>query len=366
VFTWLLPSDPEHVPTGQHRECKGPAHHRTSAHLSLWFAPVSALQRRAVSIPSLTLGAVALVVLLPLWLPLAAMADIVRLHWRLPTVRLLAFAVCWTWLETVGVAAALLLWLTGQRRNQRVHFLLQRWWAARLMASLQLTTGIRIDTPDASSLSPGPAIMLCRHASLADSLLSAWVVTTKARMNPRYVLKKELLADPCLDVVGNRLPNYFLDRRAPDSATELASLRALSAGLTNDQIAIIFPEGTRSSPEKRERALDKIRERDPARADRLAGMQHLLPPRSAGSQALLGGRPDADVIVAWHIGFDGLDTFGGILRHLARQPRQVQFHARRIARADVPDGPAFTQWLDDQWIRSDRAVHELLHPEGTP
>jgi 1-acyl-sn-glycerol-3-phosphate acyltransferase len=125
-----------------------------------------------------------------------------------------------SWLEAVGVTIAAGLWLVGQRRNARAHFALQRWWAAQLMNALQLTTGIRVDAADATSLSPGPAIMLCRHASLADSLLSAWVVTSKARMNPRYVLKKELLADPCLDVVGNRLPNYFLDRQAPDSATE--------------------------------------------------------------------------------------------------------------------------------------------------
>ena len=340
--------------------------HCTTVQVSLWFAPVSALQRRAVSIPSLILGAIGLVALLPLWLPLAALTDLVRLRWRLPTVRLLAFAVCWTWLETIGVAVGALLWLTGQRRNQRAHFGLQRWWAARLMSALQLTSGIRVDAADASSLSPGPVIMLCRHASLADSLLSAWVVTSKARMNPRYVLKKELLADPCLDVIGNRLPNYFLDRQASDSATELSALRILAAGLTEDQVAIIFPEGTRSSPKKRERALEKIRKRDPARADRLAAMQHLLPPRPAGSQALLGGRPDADVIVAWHVGFDGLDTFDGILRHLARKPSTVQFHARRIARSDVPEGQAFTRWLDDQWLQSDRAVHELIHPEGTP
>ena len=354
------------APNGRHRESEKCAHQRTTPRPSLWFALVSALKRRTVSIPSLVLGAVALIALSPIWLPLAALADAIRLRWRLPTVRLLAFAVCWTWLEIVGVSVAALLWLTGQSRNQRAHFGLQRWWAAKLMGALQLTTGIRVDAADAASLSPGPAIMLCRHASLADSLLSAWVVTSKARMNPRYVLKKELLADPCLDVVGNRLPNYFLDRQAPDSTTELAALRALSDGLTDDQVAIIFPEGTRASPKKRERAMDKIRERDPERADRLAGMRHLLPPRPAGTQALLEGRPDADVIVAWHVGFDGLDTFGGILRHLARRPRTVQFHARRISRADVPAGPAFTRWLDDQWLQSDNSVHELLQPEGTP
>ena len=323
---------------------------------------MSALQRRVVSIPAVFFGAVALVVLLPIWLPVAALVDLVRGRVRMPIVRLLAFAVCWTWLETIGVLAAAALWITGQRRNQRIHFVLQRWWAARLMSALQLTTGVRVDAADATALSPGPAIMFCRHASLADSLLSAWVVTSKARMNPRYVLKRELLADPCLDIVGNRLPNHFLDRQSADSAGELAALRALAAGLAQDQVAIIFPEGTRASLRKRTRALDKIRTRDPARADRLGTLQHLLPPRPAGSQALLDGCPSADVVVAWHVGFDGLDTFGGILRHLAHRPEPAQFHARRIPRADVPSGAAFAQWLDDQWLQSDQAVHALLQP----
>jgi len=72
-------------------------------------------------------------------------------------------------------------------------------------------------------------LMVCRHASRADSLVSAWVVTIGAGMHPRYVLKRELLADPCLDVVGNRLPNHFGDRGAADSATELVADRAVDA-----------------------------------------------------------------------------------------------------------------------------------------
>lgn len=311
------------------------------------------------------LTAVLLIVLLPVWLPVTAVIDLVRGRRRLPTARLLAFAVCWAWLETIGATVAVVAWLLGQHRNQRLHFGLQRWWAARLMDSLRLTTGIRIEAADASCLSPGPAVMLCRHASLADSLLSAWVITSAARMNPRYVLKRELLWDPCLDIVGNRLPNYFLDRAAPDSAVELAALTTLAAGLQADEVAVIFPEGTRSSAKKRERALEKIAGRDPARAAHLAPMQHLLPPRPAGTRAILDGCPTADVIIAWHVGFDGLDTFGRILRYLARRPRPVQFHARRVPRADVPDGEPFTRWLDDMWLQSDRAVHALLNPEGT-
>lgn len=323
----------------------------------------AATRRRLQSIPALLLAAVLLVVLLPLWLPLAALADVVRGRFRLPTARLLAFGLLWSWLETAGVSIAFALWLTGRRNDHAVHYRLQRWWAARLMDALRVTTGVRIEAADASCLSPGPAIMLCRHASLADSLVSAWVVTSGAKMNPRYVLKRELLFDPCLDVVGNRLPNHFLDRNATDSAAELSALTALSAGLRDDEIAIIFPEGTRASHVKRTRAMEKIREKDPTRADRLVSLQHLLPPRPAGSAALIAGCPDADVVLAWHVGFDGLDTFGGILRHLSRPPVPVRFHARRVDRADVPSGDAFTVWLDDQWVRADHDVHLLLHPE---
>ncbi len=324
----------------------------------------AATRRRLQSIPALFLATILLVALLPIWLPLAALADVLRGRFRLPTARLLAFGLLWSWLETVGVTIAAGLWLVGKRKDHAAHYRLQRWWAARLMAALRVTTGVRIEAADASSLSPGPAIMLCRHASLADSLVSAWVVTSGARMNPRYVLKRELLFDPCLDIVGNRLPNHFLDRNATDSAVELDALSALSAGLQDDQIAIIFPEGTRAAPKKRSRALEKIRERDPERADRLASLQHLLPPRPAGSAALIDGCPAADVVIAWHVGFDGLDTFGGILRHLAKRPVPVRFHARRVPRADVPSGDAFTRWLDDQWVRADHDVDLLLHPES--
>lgn len=323
------------------------------------------MQRRAVTVPAVALAAVALVLFAPLWLPLSLLADLVRGRFRLPTARLLAFAMCWAWLESMGVAAAAGLWLTGQRRNQRAHFALQRWWAARLMGALRATTGMRVEAVDAGCLAPGPAVMLCRHASLADSLLSAWIITGHAGMNPRYVLKRELLYDPCLDIVGNRLPNHFLDRQATDTAPELAALRELATGLRANEIAVIFPEGTRSSPAKRQRAIDAIRERDPGRADRLAPLRHLLPPRPAGAEALLDGCPTADVVVAWHVGFDGLDTFGGIIRHLSRRPLPVRFHAERVARAELPCGGEFRTWLDDVWLRMDRSVDELLHLEGS-
>lgn len=322
------------------------------------------LKRRLVTVPGLVVGAVLLTALIPVWLPLAIVVDAVRLRFRFPIARLLAFGLGWAWLETAGVSAAAVLWLAGQRRSAAPHYGLQRWWAANLMAWLRVTTGITVDTRGLEAFTPGPTVLLCRHASLADSLLSAWVVTTRCRLAPRYVLKRELLADPCLDVVGNRLPNHFLDRNATDSTAELDALRALGREMGVHDVAVIFPEGTRSSPTKRARAMERIAERDPERAARLAGLRHLLPPRPAGSAALIEGCPGADIVLGWHVGFDGLDTFGGILRHLARRPRPVVFEARRIARADVPSGEAFTNWIDEHWLTLDDAVDELLRPGG--
>ena len=306
--------------------------------------------------------AVLLLVLVPIWIPVAVAADLVRGRLRLPIARLLLFALGWSWLESASVVIAFGLWLTGQRNNHEIHYRLQAWWAAQVLGVLRATTGIRVTAENVEQLQPGPAILLCRHASLADSLVSAWVVTSLAGLHPRYVLKRELLADPCLDIVGNRLPNHFLDRQATDSQVELEALTRLSSGMGPRDIAVIFPEGTRASPGKRARALEKLGERDPARAGRLAPLQHLLPPRPAGSAALIAGAPGTDIVIGWHVGFDGLDTFGGILRHLARKPPAVRFRFRRIPRADVPTGQGFTEWIDAMWLQADQDVHTMLEP----
>jgi hypothetical protein len=196
--------------------------------------------------------------------------------------------------------------------------------------------------------------MLCRHASLADSLLSAWVITSGARMNPRYVLKRELLADPCLDIVGNRLPNHFLDRNATDSSE--SSTRCAARGRAARRPGRgHLPRGHPRLAEEAHASAAKISERDPERGQRLATCSTCCR-RARRAHRRCSRLPAADVVVAWHVGFDGLDTFGGILRHLARRPRPVQFHAHRIARADVPDGDRVHRWLDDvATVRPSRA-----------
>ena len=317
--------------------------------------------RRARTIPGLFAAAVILTILIPLWAPLAIIFDAARLRFRLPTARLLAFGVCFTWLETAGILAAAWHWASGRARQPEANYRLMRWWSARLIAALKATTGLHVSIEGAETLRPGPVVLLCRHASLADSLVSAYAITTTADLDPRYVLKRELLFDPCLDVVGNRVPNHFLDRNTNDSEPELAALRLLSSSLGSGDVAVIFPEGTRSNPAKLQRALQKIAERNPERSQRLAGLRQLLPPRPSGAFALASGSPAADIAVGWHTGFEGYDTFGGILRQLSKQPRPIHFVIERIPRSQVPsDEAGFGRWLDDTWIHMDSKVHADL------
>lgn len=316
-------------------------------------------RRRCISVPALVAFAIVITVTVPVWLPIAVVVDLVRLRRRLPIARLLAFGVCWSWIEIGGVVRAVATWSVGRGSDPATQYALMRWWAATLMAALERTVGI---TPrlEGDGLTGGNVIVLSRHASLADSLLSAWAIRVQADLWPRYVLKRELLFDPCLDIVGLRIPNHFLDRGAADGEAELAALRQLASGVGPGGAAVIFTEGTRANPAKRARALEKIAGRDQERAQRLSALTRLLPPRPGGSQALVDGAPGADVVLAWHTGFDGLDSFGGILRKLAKPLPPVRFVVRRIPRDEVPTGDDFVRWLDDQWLRMDAEVDAAL------
>ena len=201
------------------------------------------LRRRAVTVPALVVVAGVLTLSTPVWLPVALVADGVRGRFRFPIARLLAFGVCWTWIEIAGVTRAGATFLLGRAHHAPTQYALMKWWAGVLMSALRRTVGFAPRVEGIEALAGGNAIVLARHASLADSLFSAWAIRCQADLWPRYVLKRELLSDPCLDVVGLRVPNHFLDREAPDGSVELAALRALATGVGPGEVAVIFPRG---------------------------------------------------------------------------------------------------------------------------
>jgi len=327
--------------------------------------------RRLRTIPPLVLGLVLVTVLLPVLFVLALIVDVVRRFASgvPPTATRLA-AFLWVYLaaEVVGLAAMAVAWLLGLggRREaalQRMTLCLQQLWAGALFGSVRALFRLRLEVVGDDAIAPGPLIVLIRHASIVDNLLPAILVTRPHAIRLRYVLKRELLADPCLDVAGRRLPNYFV-RRGTGEAVELERVRSLARGLERDEGVLIYPEGTRFTCERRARAIARIAERDSALAARAERLRHLLPPRFGGVDALLDGAPDADVLVIAHHGFDGLRSVSDIWRGgLVGLP--VQVRVTRVPRSAIPAASAArADWLYDLWQDVDDWLEQRFAASG--
>lgn len=313
----------------------------------------SALARRALTVPSVALGSAVLSATAAAWIPGAAMVDLARRIRGTPLLRALSVAWAWTTLESLGVGASGALWLAGRSNDRASHYALQRWWAARLVDSLRWFANLRIEVDGMEQLAPGPVVMCARHASLADALLPAWLLG-QVGMRPHYVLREDLLLDPCLDIVGNRLPNHFIDREPESSNGELAALGAMASRIGARDAAVIFPEGMVVTAARRNRAIERVALQDPQRGARVRRLRSLAPVRGGGTMALLAGAPDADLVIVTHSGLESLQGIGDAPAALPLT-EPVRVRIRRVARAAVPRPEHFLRWFDDQWEQADQA-----------
>ena len=230
--------------------------------------------RRAITIPACLLGLAIAVPLLPVLLAGALLLDLFRDR-RLPTVRLVLFALVYLGCESAGLLASLVLWLgsIGDReRRLRWFYALQSAWASSIFAAACRIFGIEVDVVGDESIGRGPLLLFSRHTSLADTILPAVYVARRHGLRLRWVLKRELLWDPCLDVVGRVLPNVFVRRGSYDSAREIAAVRSLARDLGEDEGVLVYPEGTRFTPAVRDRVAAALAVADPARAQRDAAV----------------------------------------------------------------------------------------------
>ncbi len=133
-------------------------------------------------------------------------------------------------------------------------------------------------------------------------------------------------------------------------------------GLTEDlgegEGILIYPEGTRFTPAKLERAQEIVRERQPEVAPLADRLQHLLPPRLGGPLGAASKRsPDADVVFCGHVGFDGFQYISDVWAgRLVGSVIGVRFW--RVPAAEIPadeDGPrAMALWRVAEDGRLDR------------
>jgi 1-acyl-sn-glycerol-3-phosphate acyltransferase len=316
-------------------------------------APFATWGRRVISISLFATAGLGLIALLPLLLPLALLIDGVRRR-NLATTRALLFFVLFFACETAGVAIAAWLWLrhlkSSRERFAGANFALQCWWTRTLQRGAFRIFSLRPEIEGAELATPGPVVAMFRHCSVADTLLPMMLIAIPHRIVLRWVLKIELLWDPCMDVVGSRMRNIFVSRMPETNTRDTEAVGTLMTGLGPTDGVALYPEGTRFSEAKRLRLIDKL-------GARAAAFENVLPPRPGGALALLD-RNDAkaDVIFCAHTGFEGISTLGDLLNG-SIIGNTIHIKLWRVPFAQIPSTrEGRIAWLHEHWIEVDRFI----------
>jgi 1-acyl-sn-glycerol-3-phosphate acyltransferase len=322
---------------------------------------LSTARRRLVSIPAIFLASVLYVALLPLLALAALVAGAVRRdRWALA--RAVAMIGIYLGSEAVGMVLAFVMWIAsgawlgiGRERQRRWFIALQRWWTGTLFWGIRRCFSLKVEVEQwPEGLGERRLLVFLRHASILDTLLAAALIANPLRMHLLYVFKRELLWDPCLDIAGSRLGCHFASRDAGESEKEVRTLRELAAGLEHREGVIIYPEGTRFTPEKQERVLKRIgNSGDERLLDLASSLDRLLPPRLGGPLALIDGAPGSDVVFIGHEGFEGVlkprDVING-----AMIGRTIRLTAWKVDAEEVPESrDGQVEWLYANWLEMD-------------
>ncbi|MGB5311562.1 MAG: 1-acyl-sn-glycerol-3-phosphate acyltransferase, partial [Polyangiales bacterium] len=264
----------------------------------------------------------------------------------------------WTFLgiEMIGLTFAAVIYLItpgDDQRRQTLFFKLECWWGSSLFRwlcrFLSLTTSVEGD----ENVLPGHVLVFIRHASIIDTALPVAFISNTKGLRLRYVFKRELLVDPCIDVAGHASPNYFIDRGG-SPAEELAGIRSLALDL-GDQGVLLYPEGTRFTERKKAIALKRLAKTHPDLVPLAESFKHCLPPKPGGALTLIEAAPDADVLVVAHRGLEGLAEVADLLSGSV-VGKEVQVSMWRIPASEIPEGDARRRWLFELWKRVDDFV----------
>lgn len=311
--------------------------------------------RRLASIPAIFLATLVFTAISPIALPVCLLISLTRA--ARGAFRTYLFALGYLWCEVFGLVALFLVWTFARSPDRflRANRHIQEAWATALTRLGIVCYSLDIQVTGAECLSGDPAIVFPRHTSIAETVLPLVYYAIPHKLDLRYVMKQELLWDPCLDVAGNRIPNLFIDRHGPDSEHAARLIAELTSTLGVREGLVFFPEGTRFTPQKRQRLLQSGKG-----ISEMAERYHdLLPPRLGGTLSILQTNPGKDLLFLAHTGFERSSQVVNLLNGSWINNR-AQLRFWRVPYSEIPtDVPGQTRFIEQQWQRMQAEVAAL-------
>jgi 1-acyl-sn-glycerol-3-phosphate acyltransferase len=323
--------------------------------------------RRLVIAPFVVALTVVLWVTLPLWLIGAAALSPI-LPGRLRPLRIMWVAILYLTCEAILLVILFGLWVASgfgwKMRTpyfEGIHYDLVQgtMWVFFREARRVLRLTIATEGPTPAAHPGRPLLVCCRHAGPGDSFVLIHTLMAWYHREPRVVLKDTLAWDPAIDVILRRIPARFITPNPGAGAQLEDQIAQLATGLDENDAFVIFPEGGNFTPQRRQRAIDRLRKLGMERmAQRAEQMIHVLAPRPGGFLAALDAAPQADVVLVAHTGLDHLVTVADIWRELPMD-KQIVMRWWQVPRAEIPAGrEERIDWLFAWWEQIDAWIAE--------
>ncbi len=309
--------------------------------------------RRLLTISVLIVATIVAVILAPCVLVSAFLMSFLPKFKTTP--QAVAFIYGFIGYEWIGLSKFAWVWVRYQNIDKRIQKDrdVQFWWARSLFEMGKWLFNLKIEVTGEDAIAGNCALVLCRHTSMADTVLPLLFFGQARAEGLRYVLKQELRLLPCIDIGGHRLPNVFVDRSGSDSAKAIQEVTELMCQAPIDQSVLIYPEGTRFTRKKHE----ELAAKHPHLKNQIERWPDLLPPRLGGVSGMLDSNPGKDLVFLAHAGFEGSADIHDLLSG-GWLNQHVRIHFWRIPFAQLPKLDQ-TDYLFSQWDRMQTTVEKL-------
>ena len=235
----------------------------------------------------------------------------------------------------------------------RIDRWLQKSWATLLFRGVCGALGMRLLDAEGPEADPErPVLVLVRHSSILDVFMPILFVANCGHPKLRYVIKSQLKSNGLLDLVGQRLPNAFIDRMRSEESR--AAVHRLGEGLAPGGGVVIYPEGSRMTSKRRQQAIQRLEDAGHLdHAERARALKHLMPPRPGGVLALLDQVPEAQICFMAHAGVEHLTGFAHAVSGKV-YGKAIRVHRTIIEPEAIPEETdARVEWLWQHWEAMD-------------